>query len=61
MAPMIPHAMALEPVQLGDDTAANRWLCDRDGGELCHVHQGLDERDADREPLSWTVPLEEAP
>jgi hypothetical protein len=23
---------------IGSDTAANCWLCDRERGELCHVH-----------------------
>jgi hypothetical protein len=50
--------MAPDPVQLGDDTAANCWLCDRARGELCHVHERREERD-DTEPVPWTVPIED--
>ncbi len=37
---------------LGLDTAERCWLCDRDGGQLCHVHERVEPED---EPeLVWT-------
>lgn len=42
---------------IGTDTAGSCWLCDRDRGELCHVHEP---REAKDEPdLAWVQPTSE--
>jgi hypothetical protein len=49
------------PNPLAVDTRETCWLCDRERGELCHVHEPLepdDERDAP--DVVWTVAPVEA-
>lgn len=45
---------ARQPYRLGDDTRPNCWLCDRNRGELCHVHDDKNEDDSEA-LLSWSV------
>jgi hypothetical protein len=42
---------------IGADTAGNCWLCDRERGELCHVHAPPFADDA--EPEGFVVTLRE--
>ena len=50
-------SLTQRPYPLATDTSETCWLCDRERGELCHVHeQHGDERD-DPEVV-WTAPVE---
>lgn len=40
----------------GADSAATCWLCDRERGELCHVHERLADHDAEPAPVVVTIP-----
>jgi hypothetical protein len=53
--------MPLGSAPIGSDTSETCWLCDRDRGELCHVHERR-ERDEERDQpeVVWTVAPEEA-
>lgn len=50
--------MPSDPPAIGADTAAGCWLCDRERGELCHVHAPPAEDDG--EPGAVVVSLPEA-
>lgn len=45
----------------GLDTAESCWLCDRERGELCHVHDpverawGARRREDDEVPMAWAA------
>ncbi len=54
---MIASKMSKEASHLRAETAANCWLCDRDRGELCHVHERSG-CDAETDPgVVWVVPV----
>jgi hypothetical protein len=50
--------VANEAPAIGADTAAACWLCDRERGELCHVHAPNSHDDG--EPVAVVVSLLEA-
>jgi hypothetical protein len=50
---------AKRPYRLGDDSRATCWLCDRERGELCHIHERLDTPDSEGQPepdVAWSTP-----
>jgi hypothetical protein len=50
------HSMVSDSPGIGSDTAATCWLCDRDGGELCHVHAQGAEGERELTDVAWTLP-----
>jgi hypothetical protein len=48
--------MFSEATAVGDDTAATCWLCDRERGELCHVHERPVDHDAEPAPVVVSLP-----
>jgi len=52
--------MPLGSAPIGSDTSETCWLCDRERGELCHVHERLEQADDDVLPdVVWTAtPME---
>lgn len=45
--------------QLASDTSEACWLCDRERGDLCHVHEPVSKTEESEPPeLSWALPME---
>ena len=54
-------SLTQRPHHLTTDTSATCWLCDRDRGELCHVHERLEQdEERDQPEVVWTVAPVEA-
>jgi len=51
---MIAPVTAIPRIE--EDTAATCWLCDRERGELCHVHASLAEDDAEPAAVVVSIP-----
>lgn len=54
-------SLTQHPLPLASDTSETCWLCDRERGELCHVHEQV-ERGYERDDpeVVWVVAPTEA-
>jgi hypothetical protein len=49
-------SLTQRPFTLASATSETCWLCDRERGQLCHVHEPLvEDDDSDTPEVAWAV------